>query len=358
MATNGYDGPACQINEDLADRISSQPSQPSLDSASTDRGNDNSVQRLTSLNLRASIGGPSLGQRDLSIVRSSSFKRKPGPTTQESRKVPTIPPTYPWLKEKRLRPQVQHVPGSFGSILEPHAEQNSDLTSSARNELTATTPINVESARPQEAPHVSSSTALESLHHVKDSGTVSVRSKASLRGKGSQDSLKSIASSRALMKPHAESSLSRQIAEPVMMREIEQMPSNYVVCFSIKEPSSFHSRLQKLTSKRILALCPSALIHLINPNFTSMFKEGQRKTVVRSNLLFSRRSMEPPYPNFCLSYRQSSNVQLMTSMLLKARRKDSTMLHNWIYDLSLSESTAESYHPSRLFHNVLSPFKA
>ena len=358
MAINEYDGPAGQINDHLADIIPSQPSQPGLDNASTDRGNDNSLQRMTSLNLRTSIGGPSLGQRDSSIVRSSSFKRKPGPATQESRKATTVPPTYPWLKEKRLRPQVQHVPGSFGSILEPHVEQSSGLASSTRNELATTTPIIVESARQQEAPHIRSSTAVESLHHVKDSGTISVRPKASLRGKGSQASLKSIASARASMKPQAEGFISRQVFQPVMAHEIEQIPSNHIVRFSIKEPTSFDSRPQKLTPKRFLILYPSALIRLISLNLTSMLKEGQRKTVMQSNILFSRRSMEPPYPNFYLSYRQSSKIKLMTSMLLKTRQKDSTMLHNWIYGLSLSESTAESYPPSRSFHNVLSRFKA
>lgn len=307
------------------------------------------------MSLRTSVSGPSFGQRDSSIKKTSSFKRKPASTTQESHQAPTIPPTYPWLKEKRLRPHAQHIPGSFGSILEPHAEQSPGLTSWARTELATTTPINVESARPQEAPHVSSSTALESLHHVKDSDAISVRSKVSLRGKGSQASLKSTTSARASMRPHAEVSLPRQAIQPVVTREIKQVPSNHIVCFSIKEPSSFHSRLQKLTPKRFLLLYPSAPKPLTSPNFTSMFREGQRRTV--GNLLFWGRSLERLYPNFCLNYRQSSRKQLMTSMLLKTRQRDSTILHNWIHGLSLSESTAESYPPSRSFHNVLSPFK-
>ena len=263
MAINGYDGPAGQIKNHLVDGIPSQPSQPSLDNASTDRGNNNnSVQHLTSLNLRASVSGPNFGQRDSSIVRTSSFKRKPGSTKQESHKAPAIPPTYPWLKEKRLRPQAQHVPGSFGSILEPYAEQNSGLTSSVPNELATTTLINVESARTQEAHHITSSTALESLHHVKGSDAISIRSKASLRGKGSQDSMKSIASARALMKPQAESSHSWQAVQPVVTRE---MPLDHIVGYPIKEPSSFHSRLQKLTLKRFPILCHSAPKSLTSP---------------------------------------------------------------------------------------------
>ena len=273
MAINGYGGHAGQIKDHLVDRIPSQPSQLSLDSTSIDRGNDNSPQRLSSLNPRASIGGPSFGQRDSSIVRTPSFKRKPSSTKQDSHKASTIPPTYPWLKEKRLRPQAQHTPGSFGSTLEPQAEQNSGLTSSARNELATTTPINVESARTQEAHHVSSSTALKSLHNVKGSDAISIRSNASLRGKRSQASLKSIAAARALMKPHAEGYLSRQVVQPVVTRE---MPPNHIVRSSMKETSSFHSRVQKLTLKRFPILYPSAPKPLPSPRFTSMFKEGQR----------------------------------------------------------------------------------
>ncbi|KAL8796991.1 MAG: hypothetical protein Q9195_000762 [Heterodermia aff. obscurata] len=218
--------PLFQIKDHVFDKISSQPS---LDSPSIDRGDDNSVQRLASLNLRALASGPSFNQRDSSIKGTSNFKRKPGSTKQESHKAPTVPPTYPWLKEKRLRPQAQHIPGSFGSILEPHAEQGSGLTSPARSELATTSPINIESARPQETYHLSSGTALESLHHVKGSGAISVRSKASLRDQGSEASLNSTASERTLMKPEAESSLSRQVVQPVVTREIEQVPSNHVI---------------------------------------------------------------------------------------------------------------------------------
>lgn len=277
MAISGYDVPAVQIKHHPVDKARSQPS---LDGASIDTGDDNSVQRLTSLNLRASMSGSSFNQRDSSIRGTSSSKRQPGSTKQEPHKASTIPPTYPWLKEKRLRPQVQHIPGSFGSILEPPAQQGSGLTSSARNELTSTTPINIESAHPQEAHHVSSSTALESLHHVKGGDATSVLSKVSLRGKGSQASLKSIASARALMKPHAEGLLSRQAVQPVVTREIEQAHSNHIVCFSSKEPSSFHSRLQTLTLKRFPMLYLSPPKPLIRLRFTSMFKEGRRKTVL------------------------------------------------------------------------------
>lgn len=222
MAINRFDGPAGQIEEDDVDSPRRQPSQVDLDSEPKDRGKGRSVPPMAGLNMRSSMNGPSFGPGNSSLARTSSFKRKPD-TPKSSQKASAVPPTYPWLKEKRLRPQVQHVPGSFGSTTDPQAEQSSGLVSPTLNEVSVNSPVSVETAYPHEPHYVSSTTAMESLLHAKDNDAVS------LRGKRSQASLKSIASARILMKPHADPSHLSQIVQPILTREAELVQSDQEV---------------------------------------------------------------------------------------------------------------------------------
>lgn len=219
MAINRFDGPPGQIEDGEVDGPRRQPSQPNLHNEPKDRGKDRSVQPMTGLNMRSSMSGPSFGAGNPSLARTSSFKRKPD-TPKSPQKASAVPPTYPWLKEKRLRPQVQHVPGSFGPTIDPHAEQSSALASPALNEVSVTSPVSVETAPPHGPHYRSSTTAMESLLHAKDNDA------ASLRGKRSQASLKSIASARTLMKPHADSSLLSQVAQPILTRDAELVHSD------------------------------------------------------------------------------------------------------------------------------------
>ena len=230
MAINRFDGPAGQIEQDEVDGPRRQPSQPNLDSEPRDRGKGRSVQQMTGLNTRSSVSGPSFGGGNTSLARTPSFKRKPD-TPKSLQKASAVPPTYPWLKEKRLRPQVQHVPGSFGSTIDPLAEQSLGLALPALNEVSVISPVSAETAHPHEPHYVSSTTAMESLLHAKDSDAVS------LRGKRSQASLKSIASARTLMKPHADPSHLNQVVQPILTREVELVQSDQEVFDTVTQSS-------------------------------------------------------------------------------------------------------------------------
>lgn len=233
IAIDRFDGPSSQIEDDDIDGTRRRPGQPSLNSAPKDRGNERISQPSTGLNLQTSVSGHATDQGNSSIDRSTSYKRKHN-TTKPPHTISAMPPTYPWLKERRLRPQAQHVPGSFGSTVDPQAEQSSPLSSPTLSKISAASPLNTEATQSREPHFVGSKTAVASLLDAKDSDTVPVRSKASVREKRSQASLKSGASARTLLKPHADHSyLSQEVAQPVVTYGTEGVHSDLEVSDNI-----------------------------------------------------------------------------------------------------------------------------
>ena len=208
---NRFDGPAGQIDGDHIDGTWQRPTQSELTITPEARDREKNSNALAG-HQRVSMGNPRYGQNNSTPSDNANLGRKDTPL-KLPQDASATPPTYPWLKEKRLRPGMQHVPGSFGSPLDPHVERGSGILSPTLDEDPA--PALVE-PRVHPVHHVPATTAVESLLHAKDVDARSLRSKGSLREKSSQTSLKSVASTRYFIKPHSDLSHLRQVAQPVV----------------------------------------------------------------------------------------------------------------------------------------------